>query len=82
MTTQMIIRMDSEKRRTLSRLSKAEGKTTSEVVRHLIDTFISEHDISGYIDNLWSRTERIIKQKGFTEKDIDRVIEASREASK
>ena len=81
MTTQMIIRIDAEKRRVLNRLSKVEGKTTSAVVRELIDTFIAERDISGYIDNVWSRTGKAIKEKGFTEKDIDRLIQASRKAS-
>ena len=81
MTTQMIIRIDAEKRRALNRLSKIEGKTTSAVVRELIDTFIAERDISGYIDNVWSRTGKAIREKGFTEKDIDRLIQASRKAS-
>lgn len=82
MTTQMLIRIDPRKRKTLDRLSKSEGKTTSEVVRELIDTFITEHDLSGYIDGLWNRIGQSLKRKGYSETDIPRLIKESRKAEK
>jgi|WetSurMetagenome_2_1015567.scaffolds.fasta_scaffold93816_2 hypothetical protein len=80
MTTQMIVRIDPKKREQLTRLSRAEGKATSELVRELIDNFIREHDISGYIDDLWQRTGSIMTKKGRSIKDIARVIKESRKA--
>jgi hypothetical protein len=80
MTTQMIVRIDPKKREQLTRLSRAEGKATSELVRELIDNFIREHDIGGYIDDLWQRTGSIMTKKGRSVKDIARMIKESRKA--
>jgi predicted DNA-binding protein len=82
MTTQMLIRIDGQKRKTLDRLSKSEGKTTSEVVRELIDTFITQHDLSGYIDGLWDRIGHSLKRKGFSEADIPKILKESRKAAR
>jgi len=82
MTMQMLIRIDEEKRKTLDRLSKSEGKTTSEVVRELIDTFITQHDVSGYIDGLWGRIGQTLRHKGYSEADIPGLIKASRKAGR
>lgn len=81
MSSQMIIRIDPAKRKKLNNLSRAEGKTTSEVIRELIDNFIREHDISGYIDNLWDRIGITFKKKGYSQKDIKRFIKESRTAN-
>jgi metal-responsive CopG/Arc/MetJ family transcriptional regulator len=82
MTMQMLIRIDEQKRKALDRLSKSEGKTTSEVVRELIDTFITQHDASGYIDGLWSRIGQALKRKGYSESDIPKLIKESRMAAR
>ena len=82
MTTQMLIRIDAKKRKTLDQLSKSEGKTTSDVVRDLIDTFIIEHDLSGYIDGLWNRIGQSLKRKGHQEAAIPRFIKEARKAAR
>jgi hypothetical protein len=82
MTTQMLIRIDAEKRRALDQLSKSEGKTTSEVVRELIDSFIADHDMGRYLDGLWDRLGVSIKQKGFSESDIPKLIKESHKAAR
>lgn len=82
MKSQMIIRLDSEKRKALNRLSKAEGKTASEVLRGLIDAFIQEHDIGSYIDDLWGRIGKTARGKGYSPKDIENAIKASRRTAK
>ena len=74
MTTQMIVRVSPETKEKLARLAKAEGKTNSQIIRELIDQYIQERDITGYIDDLWSRTGNKIKTKGNTERDIAKVI--------
>lgn len=82
MTTQMLIRIDGQKRKALDRLSKSEGKTTSAVVRELIDAFITQHDMSGYIDGLWDRIGQTLKREGYSEADIPKIIKDSRKAAR
>lgn len=72
--TQMIIRMDPELKDKLSRLARTEGKTTSQMVRELIENYIKEHDISSYIDNLWGRVGKKLKSKGVTPTNVDKAI--------
>ncbi len=78
MSTQMIIRIDDEVKSRLNRLARTEGKTTSEMVRELIEGHIKERDISAYIDDLWKRTGRKLKSKGVTPAAIEKAIKASR----
>lgn len=74
MATQMIIRMDPDLKEKLNRLAKTEGKTTSQMVRELIESYIKEHDISSYIDSLWGRVGKRLKTKGVTPASIDKAI--------
>ncbi len=78
MTTQMIIRIDDEVKNRLNRLARLEGKTTSEMVRELIEERIKERDIGAYIDDLWNRTGKKLKSKGVTPAMIGKAIKASR----
>ena len=78
MTTQMIIRIDMEMKNRLNRLARVEGKTTSQMVRDLIEDYIREKDIATYIDDLWDRIGGKLKSKGIRQRDIDRVIKESR----
>lgn len=78
MTTQMIIRIDVEVKNRLNRLSRLEGKTTSEMVRELIEERIKERDISAYVDDLWNRIGRKLKSKGITPAKIEKAIKAAR----
>ena len=78
MSTQMIIRIDSEVKNRLNKLARIEGKTTSGMVRELIEEYIKERDISSYIDDLWNRTGKKLKAKGVTPAAIEAAIGASR----
>jgi len=80
MTTQMIIRIDSEMKKRLNKLARVEGKTTSQMLRELIEDYISERDIGSYIDNLWSRIGGKLRAKGIDQKDINRAIKESRKS--
>ncbi|MBI5827243.1 MAG: ribbon-helix-helix protein, CopG family [Deltaproteobacteria bacterium] len=74
MTTQMIIRMNPELKEKLNRLAKTEGKTTSQMVRELIESYITEHDISSYVDSLWDRVGKKLKTRGVTPASIDKAV--------
>ena len=78
MTTQMIIRIDSEVKNRLSKLARVEGKTTSQMVRELIEEHLKERDIGTYIDDLWDRIGGKLKSKGIGQRDIHRAIKESR----
>lgn len=82
MPTQMIIRMNPELKDKLNKLARTEGKTTSQMVRELIEDYIKEHDISSYIDNLWGRVGKKLKSKGVTSTDIGRAIKDVRKGKK
>ena len=80
MTTQMIIRMDSEMKNRLNKLARVEGKTTSQMVRELIEDYMREKDIGTYIDNLWDRIGGKMKAKGINRMGINRAIKESRKS--
>jgi predicted DNA-binding protein len=78
MSTQMIIRIDDEIKSRLNKLARVEGKTTSEMVRGLIEEYIKERDIGSYIDDLWNRIGKKLKSKGVTTASINKSIKAAR----
>ena len=80
MSTQMIIRLDSDLKIKLNRLARSEGKTTSQVVRELIEGYIQDRDISGYIDDLWARVGRQLQQQKVQSTDIEQAITEVRSA--
>jgi len=74
----MIIRIDSEMKNRLNKLARVEGKTTSQMVRELIEGYVREKDIGAYIDNLWDRIGGKLRAKGINQRDIHKAIKASR----
>jgi predicted DNA-binding protein len=82
MSKQMIIRLDSEIKAKLDKLAKAEGKTVSQVIRELIQNYIQERDMEGYIDDLWSKIGNKLKTHGVKIADIENAIRKSRDLKK
>ncbi|MFQ5707680.1 MAG: ribbon-helix-helix protein, CopG family [bacterium] len=78
MTTQMIIRLDSETKTKLAKLAHAEGKNTSQVVRELIEDYIQNRDMGSYIDDLWDRVGKKLKARNVGSREIERAICNSR----
>ena len=78
MSTQIVIRIEPELKKKVDKLARMEGKTTSTVVRDLLEDYIRERDIEGYIDSLWTRIGKRFTTKGITEKDIGKTIAESR----
>ena len=73
MSTQMIIRIDPVLKDKVSRFARAEGKTTSDVVRELLEEYISSRDIAAYVDGLWEKIGMRLVSQGVT---ADRISEA------
>jgi predicted transcriptional regulator len=78
MEKQMIIRIDMELKDRLSRLARAEGKTSSQIVRELIRDYVKDRDIAAYIDGLWTRIGAKLAARGVRPPDINKAIAESR----
>ncbi len=78
MSTQMILRVDSEMKEKLSKLARREGKTASQLIRELIEGYIQDKDIGTYVDDLWSRVGASLRSKKGTRKDIGKAVKAVR----
>jgi predicted DNA-binding protein len=80
MGSQLIIRIDDEKKEKFYRLARMEGKTASEKIREMVEGYIERSDIGPVIDSLWERIGQKIRAKGFTEADIDKTIRRVRKS--
>ena len=80
MSNQMIIRIDSELKDKLYKLARMEGKSSSQVVRELIQDYLRERDMGAYIDDLWKRIGTKLISKGAKLKDIDKAIIKARKS--
>ena len=74
MSTQMIISIEPELKDKVSRFARAEGKTTSDVVRELIEEYIASRDIAAYVNNLWERIGGRLSAQGVTAERIPGAI--------
>jgi len=80
MGDQMLIRIDPALKEQLARVAKMEGKTSSEVVRSLIEEYLKQRDIGSYVDSLWERIGKDLKGRKLGEKDVSAAIKAVRKA--
>jgi len=80
MTTQMIVRIDSEVKERFNKLARVEGKTSSQMVRELIEDYIKERDIGSYVDDLWGRIGGKLRFKGVKQRDINKAIREARKS--
>jgi len=78
MANHMLIRIDDDLKTKLTRLARAEGKTTSGMVRELIREYIKDRDISAYIDGLWDRIGTKFIKRGIGPAQIDKAIRETR----
>ena len=78
MSTQMIVRIEQDIKNKVNRFAKAEGKTTSEVVRELLEDYVRCCDIGAYIDELWDRIGKKLKLKRMGADEIQPIIKEVR----
>lgn len=74
MTAQMMVKIDPTLKSRLTRLARLEGKTTSQLVRELIASYVDERDIAPYVDDLWKRIGSKLAAKGRRRGDIGKVV--------
>jgi predicted transcriptional regulator len=82
MSDHMLIRIDADLKARLTRLARAEGKTTSRMVRELIRNYVKERDIGAYVDGLWDRIGAKLRASGRGSRpaDIEKAIADTRKA--
>jgi len=81
MSDQMLIRIDAGLKKRFDRLAKAEGKTTSLMVRELIGQYVKERDIGAYIDGLWDRIGTKLTARRVRPEAVKRAIAEIRKKS-
>lgn len=74
MSTQMIVRIEPELKKKVNTLAKAEGKTTSEIVRELLEDYVRNRDIGVYINDLWGRVGKKLASRNIGPLDIEQAI--------
>ncbi len=82
MGDQILIRMDPALKEQLARAAKIEGKTSSEVIRALVEDYLRQRDVGAYVDSLWERLGKDFKARKLTAKDVPAAIKASRKSRK
>lgn len=78
METQLIVRIDRDTKQRFSRIARMEGKTASMKVRELVSSYLEENDFSRMVGDLWDRSSRKLRRKGYTEKDVKEAIKKVR----
>lgn len=78
MAKQMVIRIDEETKERFQRVSRMEGKTASEKMRELIESYVRKADLSQVVDDLWERIGTKARKSGVSEEDVDRIIQETR----
>jgi len=74
----MVIRIDEETKERFQRVSRMEGKTASEKMRELIESYVRKADLSQVVDDLWERIGSKARKSGVSEEDVDRIIRETR----
>ncbi len=74
MSRQMVIRIDDETRERFHQASRREGKTSSEKLRELMDSYLRKADLSQVVDDLWERVGVKAAAAGITEQDGERIV--------
>ncbi|HEY6171486.1 MAG TPA: ribbon-helix-helix protein, CopG family [Candidatus Kapabacteria bacterium] len=74
MNTSILIRVDKEKKERFERMARRRGKTTSEVVRELMDEYIQKYDMKGYLSEVMKEIGDGLRRDGYTVDDVDKVI--------
>lgn len=80
MSVQLLIRVDPELKEKITRLARYEKKTTSQMVREIIEDYVKERDVEDYIDELWERIGNKLKSKGIKRSDIPKAVREVRKA--
>ena len=74
MGDQLVIRIDRKTKEKFYELARMEGKSASEKVREMVETYIRTMDIGPVVDSLWERIGTKMKRKGVGDGDVGKAI--------
>ena len=80
MAEQLLIRVDPELKRKLNKFATMEGKTSSHVVRDLIEDYVKRRDVASYVDSLWERIGQNLRSKGVGPADVPKAVREVRKS--
>lgn len=75
---QLLIKIDPEVKKKVAKLARQEGKTTSHIVREMVEAYVRERDVAAYVDDLWDRIGRKMRAKGRKPEDVRKAVRAVR----
>lgn len=76
---QLTVRIDDDLKGHLQALARREGKTTSDVVRSLVERYVRDRDRGAALRALWDRMQQNAEEAGAGPADVEEAIRAVRE---
>jgi len=74
MTSQLIIRLDSEVKAKFQQCAQSEGKSASQVMRELVEGYVRDRDMEGFVQELWDRIGKNLESQGVGTEDVECAI--------
>jgi predicted transcriptional regulator len=75
---QLTVRIDEDLKGHLQNLARQEGKSTSDVVRSLVERYVQDRDRGAALRSLWDRMQQNAKEAGTGPEDVGEAIQAVR----
>jgi len=79
---QLTVRIDDDLKDHLQNLARQEGKSTSNVVRGLLQRYVQDRDRGAALRALWERMRQRAVEAGTSPEDVEAAIESVREKSR
>ncbi|MBB4091441.1 ribbon-helix-helix protein, CopG family [Salinibacter ruber] len=76
---QLTVRIDGDLKDHLQNLARQEGKSTSDVVRSLVQRYVQDRDRGAALRALWEQMRQKAEEAEASPKDVEDAIESVRE---
>ena len=78
---QLTVRIDEDLKGHLQALARREGKSTSDVVRSLVERYVRDRDRGAALTALWKQMQQRAEEAGAGPEDVEAAIESVRDDS-
>jgi predicted transcriptional regulator len=79
---QLTVRIDDDLKGHLQNLARQEGKSTSDVVRGLVQRYVQDRDRGAALRALWNQMKRNAEEAQAGPEDVEEAVRAVREQSR
>jgi len=79
---QLTVRLDDDLKGHLQNLARQEGKSTSDVVRSLVERYVRDRDRGTALRSLWDKMQQNAEEAGASPEDVEDAVRAVREQSR